>query len=95
MNEEIKKLKEEFDKIDDNKDGMISREELIKCMETLHPHEEAVKKANEIFEEIDFNNDGSINFSELLTVNMKKEKYVMKIYYRKHLSYLTLMEMDL
>ena len=74
MNEEIKKLKEEFDKIDDNKDGMISREELIKCMETLHPHKEAVKKANEIFEEIDFNNDGSINFSEFLTVNMKKEK---------------------
>ena len=74
MNEEIKNLKEEFDKIDDNKDGMISREELIKCMETLHPHEEAVKKANEIFEEIDFNNDGSINFSEFLTVNMKKEK---------------------
>ena len=74
MNEEIKKLKEEFDKIDDNKDGMISREELVKCMETLYLHEEAVRKANEIFEEIDFNNDGSINFSEFLTVNMKKEK---------------------
>ena len=40
---------------------MISREELVKCMETIHPHEEAVKKANEIFEEIDFNNDGSIS----------------------------------
>ena len=53
---------------------MISREELVKCMETIHPHEEAVKKANEKFEEIDFNNDGSINFSEFLTVNMKKEK---------------------
>ena len=53
---------------------MISREELVKCMEIIHPHEEAVKKANEIFEEIDFNNDGSINFSEFLTVNMKKEK---------------------
>ena len=74
MNEEAKKLKEEFDKIDDNKDGMISREELVKCMETLYPHEEAVKRANEIFEEIDFNNDGSINFSEFLTVNMKKER---------------------
>ena len=74
MNEEVKKLKEEFDKIDDNKDGMISREELVKCMETLYPHEEAVKRANEIFEEIDFNNDGSINFSEFLTVNMKKER---------------------
>lgn len=75
QNEEIQKLKAEFDKIDDNKDGVISREELIKCMESLYPHEEAVKKANEIFEEIDFNNDGTINFSEFLTVNMKKEKY--------------------
>lgn len=74
MNEEIKKLKDEFDKIDDNKDGMISRAELVRCMESLYPHEEAVRKANEIFEEIDFNNDGSINFSEFLTVNMKKEK---------------------
>ena len=53
---------------------MISREELVKCMETIHPHEEAVKKANELFEAIDFNNDGSINFSQFLTVNMKKEK---------------------
>ena len=75
QNEEVQKLKEEFDKIDDNKDGVISREELVKCMESLYPHEEAVKKANEIFEEIDFNNDGTINFSEFLTVNMKKEKY--------------------
>ena len=75
QNEEVQKLKEEFDKIDNNKDGVISREELVKCMESLYPHEEAVKKANEIFEEIDFNNDGTINFSEFLTVNMKKEKY--------------------
>ena len=74
MNEEIKKLKSEFDKIDVNKDGMISKEELIKCLDAVNPHEEAVKKANEIFEEIDFNNDGSINFSEFLTVNIKKEK---------------------
>ena len=74
MNEEIKKLKSEFDKIDVNKDGMISKDELIKCLDAINPHEEAVKKANEIFEEIDFNNDGSINFSEFLTLNIKKEK---------------------
>ena len=74
LNEEIKKLKDEFDKIDENKDGMISKDELIHCMDLLYPHEEAIKKANEIFEEIDFNNDGSINFSEFITVNLKKEK---------------------
>ena len=32
INEEIKKLKEEFDKIDVNKDGKISKNELIKCL---------------------------------------------------------------
>ena len=74
INEEIKKLKEEFDKIDVNKDGEISKEELVKCLEVLYPSEEAKLRANEIFKEIDFNNDGSINFSEFLTVNIRKEK---------------------
>ena len=74
INEEIKKLKEEFDKIDVNKDGEISKEELIKCLETIYPSQEAKIKANNIFKEIDFNNDGSINFSEFLTVNLQKEK---------------------
>ena len=74
INEEIKKLKEEFDKIDVNKDGEISKNELIKCLEVLYPSQEAIYRANQIFKEIDFNNDGTINFSEFLTVNIKKEK---------------------
>jgi len=74
INEEIKKLKEEFDKIDVNKDGEISKDELIKCLESIYPSQEAKLRANAIFKEIDFNNDGSINFSEFLTVNIQKEK---------------------
>ena len=74
INQEIKKLKDEFDKIDENKDGEISKDELIKCLETMYPKAEAIKRTNEIFDEIDFNNDNSISFSEFLTVNMKKEK---------------------
>jgi len=74
VNEEIKALKEEFDKFDVNKDGEISKEELIKCLEVNYPYQEAVEKANTIFNEIDFNNDGSINFTEFLTANFKKEK---------------------
>ena len=74
VNEEIKRLKEEFDKFDINKDGEISKEELIKYLEKLYPYPEAVKKADEIFDEIDFNHDGCINFSEFLTANFKKEK---------------------
>ena len=74
INQEIQKLKDEFDKIDENKDGEISKDELIKCLETMYPKAEAIKRTNEIFDEIDFNNDNSISFSEFLTVNMKKEK---------------------
>ena len=74
INQEIQKLKDEFDKIDQNKDGEISKEELIKCLEEIYPSGEAIQRANQIFSEIDFNNDGSISFSEFLTVNMKKEK---------------------
>ena len=74
INEEIKTLKEEFDKIDVNKDGEISKDELIKCLESIYPRQEAILRANAIFKEIDFNNDGSINFSEFLTVNIQKEK---------------------
>ena len=74
INEEIKKLKEEFDKIDVNKDGEISKDELVTCLEVLYPSQEAKNRAEDIFKEIDFNNDGSINFSEFLTVNIKKEK---------------------
>ena len=74
VNEEIRKLKEEFDKFDLNKDGEISKEELIKYLEKLYPYQEAVERAEEIFKEIDFNNDGCINFSEFLTANFKKEK---------------------
>ncbi len=74
INQEIQKLKDEFDKIDENKDGEISKDELIKCFEAMYPSGEAIKRANEIFAEIDFNHDGSISFSEFLTVNMKKEQ---------------------
>jgi len=74
INQEIQKLKDEFDKIDENKDGEISKDELIKCFESMYPSGEAIKRANEIFSEIDFNHDGSISFSEFLTVNMKKEQ---------------------
>jgi calcium-dependent protein kinase len=83
MNEEIKTLKKEFDKIDVNKDGEISLDELILCLKTLYPLEEAKKRAKDIFKEIDFNNDGSINFSEFLTVNLQKEKILNEDMLRK------------
>ena len=67
-------MKEEFDKFDTNKDGEISKDELIQCLEKIYPYQEARERAEKIFKEIDFNNDGCINFSEFLTANFKKDK---------------------
>ena len=69
-------MKEEFDRIDENKDGELSLIELTNCLEAIYPREEAKIKAIEIFNEIDFNHDGTINFSEYLTLTMEKEKLV-------------------
>lgn len=84
QNEEIKKLKHEFDKIDVNKDGVLSREELIECerfiinlgMSKHYPFEEAIQKVDEVIQQVDFNNDGTINFSEFVTVTIKKDALV-------------------
>jgi calcium-dependent protein kinase len=80
-NEEVKKIKDEFDKIDINKDGILSKKELLDCtiylklgMSKLYPLGEAEKKVAEVLDEVDFNNDGTISFSEFLTVTIKKEK---------------------
>ena len=80
-NEEVKRIKDEFDKIDVNKDGILSKQELLDCiifnnlgMSKLYPLGEAENKVAEVLEEVDFNNDGTISFSEFVTVTMKKEK---------------------
>lgn len=74
QNEEIKKIQSEFNKIDKNKDGVLSKEELLECFSKIYPKQEAKMKVKEMLTEIDFNNDGTINFSEFVAVNMKKER---------------------
>ena len=83
QNDEIKKIKEEFDKIDDNKDGVLSKKELINCLIKIYPSEEATLRCDIIFKEIDFNNDGTINFSEFLTVTLKRERMLSEETLRK------------
>jgi len=92
QNEEVHKLQEEFDKIDKNKDGVLSREELLECilyllfilgLSKLYPKQEAINKVDTVFSEVDFNNDGMINFSEFITVTLKKEKLLCEEMLRK------------
>ncbi|MCQ2818500.1 MAG: EF-hand domain-containing protein, partial [archaeon] len=70
---ELKRLTEEFNKIDKNKDGVLSKEELIDCLSQVYSKEIALQKVDDIFNEIDFNGDGTINYSEFIAVNTKKE----------------------
>lgn len=74
QSEDIRIIQEEFSRIDENKDGVISRDELTTCMRKLYAETEAIKKVDEVFEQVDFNNDGKISFSEFVTVSSKIEK---------------------
>ena len=80
---DLANIKEEFEKIDENKDGVISKEELYHCLCKIYPEKEAFEKTVEIFSEVDFNNDGTISFSEFSTVSVKKEKLLTQDMLRK------------
>lgn len=82
-NSDLKVIKEEFDKIDLNKDGVISREELAFCLTSIYPQQEIQSKVEEIFSQVDFNEDNTISFSEFVTVSAQKEKVLTRDMLRK------------
>lgn len=45
--EEITRLKYEFDKIDTNKDGVISKGDLSDCLKKVYPIQAAIQKVEE------------------------------------------------
>ncbi len=77
-NRDLKAIREEFDKIDKNKDGVISKAELAYCLSKLYPEDEVNKRVDEVFAQVDFNHDNTISFSEFVTVSVKKEKLLTK-----------------
>ena len=83
QNEDLKDLKSEFDRLDGNKDGVISEEELTECLSKIYPSNEVKEKLNEFIEAIDFNNDGAINFSEFVTVSIEKKQLLCQDNLRK------------
>ena len=59
--EEIKEAKEEFEQIDTNKDGFITREEILEMEEV--PEREEI---DEFFSTYDRDADGRVTFNEIL-----------------------------
>jgi calcium-dependent protein kinase len=64
----------EFEKIDKNGDGLISKEELYETLQSYYPDIEAEKMVSDIFKQVDFNDDGYLSYTEFMAVNSKNKK---------------------
>jgi len=74
--DEVKKLKDAFQKIDVNKDGMLTLEELknaVKQNPEVH-----VMNIEQIFKTIDTDNSGVINYTEFLAASIDKRIYLQE-----------------
>ena len=73
---EVKKLKDAFQKIDVNGDGMLTLEELKNAI-NLNP-EVHVMNIEQIFKTIDTDNSGVINYTEFLAASIDKRIYLQE-----------------
>lgn len=67
--EEIDEAREEFEAIDSNKDGFVTREEILEMEEV--PEREEV---DEFFNTYDRNGDGRVEFEEILAADAELRK---------------------
>ena len=74
--EEVKKLKENFQKIDTNGDGMLSLEEVKKAIS----HNKGISLSNveQIFKSIDTDNSGNIDYTEFIAASLDKNVYLQE-----------------
>ena len=74
--EEVKKLKENFQKIDTNGDGMLSLEEVKKAIS----HNKGISLSNveQIFKSIDTDNSGNIDYTEFIAASLDKNIYLQE-----------------
>lgn len=67
--QERKELEILFRDLDTNKDGKLSRQELITGFKKAYPHYDSQtvqQKVNEIFEKVDYNGSGQLDYTEYL-----------------------------
>ncbi len=68
------KLKFAFSVFDENGDGVITRDELVKILKANHMssnEKEVVRKADTILQQADTDGDGVINYEEFVTVSKR------------------------
>ena len=77
-NAEVNKLKFEFEEIDKNNDGRVSREELLEQYLKTMNEEEAIIAVEAIMKEVDADHSGEIDYAEFLSACLNYKKYLSK-----------------
>jgi len=77
-NEDIKELERAFRMIDENKDGKLSREELIKGFKFVFKktEQETIREVDAIFKNVDNDNNGYIEYEEFIRACIDKNKLI-------------------
>ena len=86
-NSSTSKLEKVFSAIDKNKDGLISKDELIGQLVKEMTQEEAEKTAKEIFSKIDSDGSGMIEYTEYLRTVIEEETLLSRENLRKAFLY--------
>ncbi|CAK80011.1 unnamed protein product (macronuclear) [Paramecium tetraurelia] len=70
-----KKLMDEFQKFDLNKDGLLTKDELLKVYCTMFSSDQAAQEVDAIFAKIDQNGSGRIDYQEFIMATIDQKKY--------------------
>lgn len=76
--EESKRLSDAFSKIDKNKDGKLSHEELLEAYMQQMGKEAAIEEVQKIMRQVDVNNSGFIDYNEFITACSAKDELLSK-----------------